>query len=74
MAQKIKIQGKELQEISHPLDSQFNSIVKSFSLDAARAGADIIDIGAQDDDIIGLKFDDGGEWIGHIEDIHQIFW
>ncbi|MBK7439756.1 MAG: CHAT domain-containing protein [Saprospiraceae bacterium] len=73
MAQKIKIQGKELQEISHPLDSQFNSIVKSFSLDAARAGADIIDIGAQDDDIIGLEFDDGGEWIGHIEDIHQIF-
>ncbi|MEO5583477.1 MAG: hypothetical protein ABIR66_12360, partial [Saprospiraceae bacterium] len=73
MAQKIKIQGKSLPEITYQLDSDYNRIIKSFRLESVRGTADVIDIGAKDNDIIGLEFDDGAEWIGHIEDIHQIF-
>ncbi|MEP7321605.1 MAG: alpha/beta hydrolase, partial [Saprospiraceae bacterium] len=73
MAQKIKIQGKSLPEVTEHLDSDYNRIIKSFRLESDRGVADVIDIGAKDNDIIGLEFDDGAEWIGHIEDIHQIF-
>lgn len=72
MTSKIKIQGNAT-EITHPLESNFNKIEKSFSLEALRGKTVTIDIGAKENDIIGLEFEDGGEWIGHVEDIHQIF-
>lgn len=72
MAPKIKIQGKP-SEIADQLDSDFHRIDKSFRIEAVRGQADVVDIGAGADDIIGLEFDDGGEWISHVDDIHQIF-
>lgn len=72
MAPKIKIQGKP-SEIAEQIDSDFHRIEKSFRIDAVRGQADVIDIGADADDIIGLEFEDGGEWISHVDDIHQIF-
>ena len=71
MAPKIKIQGKP-SEIADQLDSDFHRIDKSFRIEAVRGQADVIDIGAQDDDIIGLEFDDGGEWISHVDDLSLI--
>lgn len=72
MASKIKIHGRP-SDIAEQLESDYNQIGKSFRIEAVRGQADVIDIGADADDIIGLEFDDGGEWISHVDDIHQIF-
>jgi len=76
MPEKIKIQGNLLPAESPeiiPLVSDHNNIAATYRIDPIRSRADIVDLDADEDDILALEFDDGGEWIGHVSDIHEIF-
>ncbi len=73
MARNFKIQGKEQNLTEGPLISEFNHIVKTYKIETVRSKADIIDVATEPHDIIGLEFEDGGEWIGPAEDIEKIF-
>ena len=70
---KIKIRGQEHTDPVIPLISDYNQISKTYNLQTNRAEAKLIDIGATDDDMICLQFDDGHEWIGHVSEINKIF-
>lgn len=72
----IKLRGSRLTFTppeSNNLQSEYNQVLRSYKIDSSRSDADLIDIDAREDDILSLEFEDGGEWIGHIKDINQVF-
>ncbi|MBL0110676.1 MAG: hypothetical protein IPP42_07395 [Saprospiraceae bacterium] len=73
---KLKINGKDISsETSSVLQSEFNQISRSIAPgEGVRGGkAESVILEAEEDDILILKFEDGGEWIGPVDELEDIF-
>lgn len=77
MSKSIKIYGKKVdnfESFQSEIDSAYTSIQQTYLLESNRAAeGEVIEIEASDDDILHLKFEDEGEWIGPVIEIHKVF-
>lgn len=55
------------------LNSEINNIADIIYIEANRSKAELISKDIEEDDILCLEFEDGIEWIGAYQDIHEIF-
>ena len=72
MAKKLRIQGDSINN-TELLFSEFTEIKEVYSISNTRDSGKLKNIDAGDDDILCIQFEDGGEWIGHIDDYYEIF-